>query len=149
MAPIVVSVLVDAPLSRVWDAVSDLESHPTWMKDAEYLAFESLQHRGIGTRIQVATRVGPFRTDDPIEVVEWEERRSIGVRHAGVVSGRGRFELAAMAGGTRFTWTEELRFPWWLGGRLTLWLARPILERIWRGNLRRFQLLIETGLSDR
>lgn len=143
MAPIVVSVVIDAPLARVWEAVSDLQSHPRWMNDVEYLGFKTDQSRGVGTRIQVETKVGPFRTTDPIEVVDWEEPWLIGVEHAGLVSGRGRFELAAMAGGTRFQWTEWLRFPWWLGGPFTAWLARPVLRRIWRDNLASLRTIIE------
>lgn len=88
--------------------------------------------------MEVPTRVGPLRTRDVIEVIEWTEERSITVSHHGLVKGVGKFILEDADGHTTLTWNEELEFPWWLGGRLTAWLARPVLKRIWSGNLQRF-----------
>lgn len=135
MASIVSTVHIAAPLDEVWAAASTLESHTEWMVDAESIDFETRQRQGVGTRMVVETRVGPLRTSDRMEVTEWEEGRAIGVRHSGLISGEGRFELTPMAGGTRFTWTESLTFPWWLGGGLTAWVTRPVLGWIWRRNL--------------
>lgn len=135
LATIVTSVFIRASLEEVWGAASDLASHAEWMADAESIVFESEQQSGPGTRMRVATRVGPLRTTDLMEVTHWEELRAIGVAHRGLVTGEGRFELSAVAGGTRFTWRERLSFPWWLGGPLTAWLARPVLAWVWRRNL--------------
>jgi hypothetical protein len=71
-------------------------------------------------------------------VTEWDEGRAMSVEHVGAVSGSGRFELEPLEAGTRLTWSEQLRFPWWLGGPLGAWVAGPVLKRIWKGNLRRF-----------
>lgn len=119
----------------MWDAAADLASHAEWMADARSITFETAQRRGPGTRLRVETRIGPLRTNDLMVVDEWLEGRVIGVEHRGLVTGRGRFELLPTAGGTRFTWREELAFPWFLGGHLTAWLARPVLARLWRRNL--------------
>lgn len=135
MARIVVTVDVAAPLAAVWEAVADLASHTEWMADARSIEFEGAQRSGIGTRMRVLTVVGPLRTTDAMEVTEWVEGRVIGVRHAGLVTGTGRFELSPVAGATRFTWAEDLRFPTWLGGNLTATLAKPVLAWIWRRNL--------------
>lgn len=143
MSAIVVSIVIDAPEARVWEAASDLASHAEWMADAESIEFETEQRRGSGTRMRVATRVGPLRTVDVMEVTDWVEHRHIGVDHRGLVSGSGRFELTPMANGTRFTWTEELSFPWWLGGPVTAWIARPVLAWIWRRNLAGLKRLLE------
>jgi carbon monoxide dehydrogenase subunit G len=135
MARISVHVDIDAPIEEVWREAADLPSHAEWMADAESIEFLSESRAGVGTRMRVATKVGPLRTNDMMEVTEWVEGRSIGVRHSGVVTGEGRFDLSAVAGGTRFSWTEELTFPVYLGGPITAFFAKPVLRWIWQRNL--------------
>jgi len=107
------------------------------MKDAVDIEFVTSQTGGVGTIMIVETKIGPFRTNDKLEVVDWKEGHHIVVEHRGVVTGSGRLAALADDGATLVTWTEELRFPWWLGGRLTAWLARPFLTSIWKTNLKR------------
>jgi carbon monoxide dehydrogenase subunit G len=138
------SVVINAPLEEVWAAAADLQSHVEWMADAESITFLTARNRGPGTRMEVATRVGPFRTNDIMEVVEWEDRRRIGVRHTGLVTGTGAFELATVdPATTSFTWRERLTFPWYLGGPLTALFAAPVLAAIWRRNLQRLKFQLE------
>ncbi len=138
MARIVVSEAVDASPEEVWAEMSDLGSHVEWMKDARSIVFVTEQRSGVGTRMEVETRVGPLRTLDSMEVTGWDEGRSIEVAHQGMVTGTGTLKASPEPGGrTRVSWEEHLVFPWWLGGRITAWCAKPILAAIWRGNLRR------------
>lgn len=141
MARIRVSIDIPAPLESVWREAADLASHAEWMADAESIEFLTDSRAGTGTQMRVATRVGPLRTQDVMTVTSWEDQKSIGVRHEGVVTGEGHFELSRIAGGTRFTWSEDLRFPLHLGGPVTAFFAKPVLAWIWSRNLR--------GLSDR
>lgn len=130
------------PHSEVWEALADLASHDRWMKDAESIEFGSEQRSGVGTTMIVATRVGPLRTIDRMEVTGWTEGESIDVVHSGLVKGVGTLSAASVHGETVVTWVEDLSFPWWLGGPLTAWLARPVLAAIWRGNLERLESVI-------
>jgi carbon monoxide dehydrogenase subunit G len=136
MARITVHVDIDAPRDTVWRAAADLGSHAEWMADAESIEFLTESTSGVGTKMKVATVVGPLKTTDVMEVVEWNEGSSIGVRHEGLITGTGRFELSSVAGGTRFSWTEELTFPLYLGGGITARFAKPVLGAIWHRNLR-------------
>jgi hypothetical protein len=141
-----VRLVVDAPRALVWAELADIQSHVTWMADAVALRFTGERHRGAGTTFECVTKVGPLRTVDRMEVTSWREGREIGVRHTGLITGEGRFVLRPLRRDrTRITWTERLRFPWFLGGPVTAALARPVLRRIWRSNLRRFA----TRVSDR
>lgn len=139
------SQVVDAPVSAVWHDLADIARHVEWMGDAESIRFVGEQRAGVGTRFDCVTRVGPLRTVDRMEVTGWRDGREIGVRHEGLVKGEGRFALDPVEpdGGTKVTWTEELRFAWYLGGWVTVLLARPVLRRIWRGNLRRLAARVE------
>lgn len=134
---------IDAPHHLVWDVLADLASYSEWMRDAERIVFTSAGRRGVGTTMEVHTRIGPFRTVDLIEVVGWDEGRSIEVAHRGLITGAGRLSAIPRGeGSTLVTWQESLRFPWWLGGRLIAICARPVLRRAWQANLSRLERIL-------
>lgn len=146
--PVVVSVDISAPLEAVWREAADLPSHVEWMADAERIDFLSDARSGVGTRMAVATKVGPLTTTDIIEVTEWVEPETIGVVHSGVVTGTGAFLIEPLDDThTRFTWRETLDLPWFFGGSIGGLVARPIFRWIWRRNLERLKARLEAGLS--
>lgn len=145
MAHVTVSRHIPVSHDRVWDALADLKSHTDWMRDARSIDFTTDRTTGKGTRLEVLTVIGPLRTTDIMEVVGWEEGRSIDVRHEGLVTGEGTLRVDPEDDGSVVVWEERLTFPWWLGGPVTSWLARPVLAAAWRGNLRR----LEESLTDR
>jgi hypothetical protein len=141
-----VSILIDAPVADVWAAIERIESHVSWMADADAIRFEGEQRQGVGTRFVCDTRIGPLRVADRMEVTAWEPGRLMGVRHQGVVTGTGRFTLTAAGERTHFAWEEDVRFPWYLGGPIGSAIGGPlVLAPLWRRNLRRLQQLIEAA----
>ena len=142
-----VETTIQAPPGEVWAHLEDIATHTEWMADAVAIEFLTDQRRGAGVRFACLTRVGPLRTTDLMEITEWSPPSRMGVRHTGAVSGEGHFELAAEPAGrsTRMVWREDLRFPWWLGGPLGALGARPVLRRIWRGNLGRLKAQVEAS----
>ncbi len=144
MSRITVEIRIDAPPAVVWVHLADISSHTGWMADATAIRFTSDHREGPGTTFDCDTKVGPLRLVDRMQITAWEPERRMGVRHVGLVTGVGEFVLHAdLPSATHMTWSEELRFPWWLGGRAGAWVARPVLGRIWRGNLRRLRDQIE------
>lgn len=136
MVEITVETELSAGTAEVWEDVCDIASHVEWMHDAHAITFMSDQRRGVGTTFDCLTKVGPIRLIDRMEITEWVEGEVMGVRHAGLVTGEGRFTLTPTSDNTtRFTWTETLRFPWWLGGAIGARFGKPILRRIWERNL--------------
>ena len=141
-----VGVTVPAEPARVWADLEDISSHVDWMADAESIEFLSPATEGVDTSFVCVTKVGPIRLRDTMTVTEWAPKESIAIRHEGLVRGRGRFSLDPLPDGqTRFTWTEALRLPWWLAGPAGEIVAKPVLRRIWEGNLRRFAARFEKG----
>jgi uncharacterized protein YndB with AHSA1/START domain len=143
-----VSVEIDAPPARVWDVVEPVERHVEWMHDAVAIRFQSEQTRGIGTTFLCDTKVGPIKLVDRMEITEWEPGHVMGVRHTGIVTGTGRFTLTALDFDrrTRFTWAEQLTFPWYLGGPIGAFIGgKLVLAAIWRRNLRNLRDLVEQG----
>lgn len=133
---------INAHREQVWLELADLANHDSWMKDAVEIEFLGAKQTGTGTRMRVPTRVGPFRTTDIIEVTGWVDGVSISVDHEGLVSGSGEFRLEG-DDPTLVVWEETLRFPWWLGGPIAAFFARPVLRAIWSGNLTRFADRVE------
>ena len=143
MPPIEVSTVIAAPPAEVWAHVADVTSHVEWMTDAEAIRLTSGQSSGVGTTFDCDTKIGPFRLTDRMEVTEWREDEAMAIRHTGLVTGTGRFHLVPTPAGTRFEWSETLRFPWWQGGRLAARIAGLVLRRLWRGNLKRLRDLVQ------
>ena len=146
MAGIVVSIDIDATPQQVWQVVEPVERHVDWMHDAVAIRFTSDQTRGAGTEFLCDTKVGPFKLVDRMEITEWETAKVMGVRHTGLVTGSGKFTLEPIDLGrrTRFTWAEDLVFPWWMGGPIGAWIGGKIaLGPIWRRNLRNLKRIVE------
>ena len=147
MSRITVSIELDAPPDRVWQVLEPIERHVDWMADAVAIRFVGEQTSGVGTRFVCDTKVGPFTLTDRMEITEWDPGRSMGVRHSGIVTGSGVFTLEPIDLGrrTRFTWEEDLRFPWYVGGPIAgLIGGQVVLRMIWRRNLRALDRLIRS-----
>lgn len=146
MTRIKVSTVIDAPRGKVWAAVRDIPSHVSWMEDAAAIRLTSSTRSGVGTTFDTDTRVGPLRLTDRMEVTRWRRGRAMGIRHVGLVTGTGDFTLQRIPKGrTRFTWEEQLRFPWWMGGPVGGAVGGQILKRIWRRNLGNLKRRVERG----
>lgn len=146
MSRITVSIDLEAPPSRVWEVVEPIERHVDWMADAVAIRFHGDQQRGVGTRFACDTKVGPIKLTDQMEITEWIPGEAMGVKHTGLVTGTGIFTLAPLDAGqrTRFTWSEQLTFPWWLGGRLGEIVGGGlVMKAIWRRNLKKLKILVE------
>jgi uncharacterized protein YndB with AHSA1/START domain len=140
-----VATTIAAPPEQVWAAIEDISSHVRWMEDAVAIRFTSATRSGVGAAFDCDTKIGPFRLTDRMVVTDWDPPRAMGIRHAGVVTGIGRFVLAPVAGGTAFAWEEDLSFPAWMGGALGGAAAVPLLRRVWRRNLANLKSLVEGG----
>jgi Polyketide cyclase / dehydrase and lipid transport len=146
MGRIRVDVEIDALAADVWHVIEPIERHVDWMVDAVAIRFVGAQTRGIGTQFLCDTKVGPITLVDRMEVTEWEPERRMGVKHTGTVTGTGVFELEPIDLGrrTRLIWTEDLRFPWYLGSRLGEVVGgQAVMKQIWRRNLRQLKRLVE------
>lgn len=147
MPGITVSTLIDAPVGRVWEIVEPIERHVDWMADAVAIRFVNEQTRGTGTRFLCDTKIGPFTLVDEMTITSWEPNRAMGVMHTGVVTGTGEFTMSPEGDGrTRFTWEEDLKFPWWLGGPVGALIGgQVVLKLVWRRNLKRLKRLVESA----
>ncbi len=145
MPEVIVNVEIDRTPSQVWAYVRDVASHVDWMADATEIRFTTDQTEGAGTTFECDTKIGPIKLTDVMTITSWVDEATMGVRHVGVVSGEGEFQLSPVgAGATRFTWREDLSFPLWLGGPIGEVIAKPILTAVWKRNLKRLKQKVES-----
>ncbi len=155
MSDVTVSIDLDATAAEVWSIVEPVERHVDWMADAVSIRFQTDQTRGVGTEFLCDTKVGPIRLTDRMQITEWRpaidavdgvdgQTGRMGVRHSGIVTGTGVFTIEPIGDRTRFTWSENLDFPWYLGGRLgEIVGAKLVLGPIWRRNLAALRRIVD------
>src|SRR3954454_24331298 len=148
MGRIRVSTVINATPAVVWEEVRHISRHVEWMADAESITFTTPQKDDVGTRFDCRTKVGPIRLTDRMEITEWRPEQAMGVRHTGLVTGTGVFTLeSARKDRTKFTWDEQLTFPWWLGGTVGGFFGGFVMRRIWRQTLAVLKVLVESPRS--
>lgn len=142
MAELVVTQEVDAPVEKVWDALTDWEAHDRWM-----LFTRAQGGRAEGETISAFTGIGGLGFVDTMTITVWEPPHRAVVRHTGrVVRGSGAFEVEAVsAGRSRVVWSEWVDLPFGLLGRLGWPLGRPVLRAVVQLSLRRLARYVEGG----
>jgi hypothetical protein len=135
---------IAADARSVWRRIADVATHHEWMRDARTVTLLPDGAPGVGSRLLVDTRIGPFRTRDEMVVTAWADGESISVAHEGTVGGSGVISVAPDGEGSVVTWWESLRFPWWMGGPLAGWVAGVVLRRVWASNLARLDELVSS-----
>jgi uncharacterized protein YndB with AHSA1/START domain len=135
---VVTSVELPCPIEEAWAVLVAWERQAGWLLDADRVQVVSSAREGVGVRLAVRTRLfGVPAFTEPIEVTGWEPPHRLTIRHGGPVAGEGAWELAAVPGGTRFTWTEEveLAVPVLGGaaGRIYAPLLRVLMRRALAG----------------
>jgi len=141
--PIRSSVVVDAPIERVWAVLADIERQPAWMNELTSVRLTTPPPVGVGTRAVGRVQAFGIALDDPIEIVAFEPPTRYAIRHDGLVTGGGEIRLAAGADGstTEVTWEETLVAPVLphLGSLILAAVFGPIFQR----DLERLAALVE------
>jgi len=109
---IAMSLVINAPIQKVWDALADWESQSEWMLQTTVEVTSEIRS-GVGTSIAAFTGIGKFGVMDYMTVTAWNPPTVCDVVHTGkTIKGTGRFELTALTPqSTRFDWSEEILAP--------------------------------------
>jgi len=117
------------------------------MLDADAVTVRSAAREGVGVRLAVRTRIaGVPGFVEPMEVVGWDPPRRLTLRHGGAVAGTGTWRLDPIDGGTRFTWTEDIRLRVPVAGGMAGRVYAPVMRRLMqRAGARLRRHVIATG----
>lgn len=109
---IAMSLVIDAPIEKVWAALADWESQGEWMLQTSVEVTSEIRE-GVGTSISAFTGIGKFGIMDHMTVTAWSPPTVCDVIHTGkIIKGTGRFELTSLnPQSTRFDWSEEILAP--------------------------------------
>ena len=109
---IAMSLIIKAPIEKVWAALADWESQGDWMLQTTVEVTSQIRE-GVGTTIAAFTGIGKFGVMDHMIVTSWQPPHICDVLHTGkIIKGTGRFQLSAIdADTTRFDWSEEILTP--------------------------------------
>ncbi len=138
------------PAEVVWSLITDWEHQDDWMLEASDFEVVGEQREGVGVESRATVRIGGIRTRDTVRVSMWEPPRILVIDHLGWVKGSGEIQLQPVAEGTRMRWRETLFAPPKLGpfGRLGLKLMTPVMQRIFRRDLRVLRSLVRSRAAD-
>jgi len=116
---------------EAWAVLMDWEREADWMLDADRVVVVSSRREGVGVRLKVKTRILGIATfDESMEVTGWDPPRRLEIRHDSVVFGLGVWLLEQVEGGTRFTWSEDVRLRVPFLGELAAWCYRPVMRML-------------------
>ena len=128
------------PPDRVWEELRHIERHVDWMANAETDPVHSKHREGAGHDLRLRDPDRPVPPRGPHGGHRVEDRAVDGGALLGLVTPAtpvhappGRQHVPA----TRLTWSERLRFPWWLGGPVGGVVGGRVMKVVWRRNLRR------------
>jgi hypothetical protein len=109
---IAMSLVIQAPIEKVWAAIADWESQGDWMLQTSVEVTSQIRE-GVGTTIAAFTGIGKFGVMDHMVVTSWQPPYICDVLHTGkIIKGTGRFQLSAIDdNSTRFDWSEEILTP--------------------------------------
>ena len=123
--------MLPAGPAEVWAVLMDWERQADWMLDADSVTVVSERREGVGVRLAVRTRLfGVPAFTEPMEVTGWEPPRRLTIRHGALVSGTGTWSLEPVTGGTRFTWSEDIRLATPVIGGVAARLYRPVMHTL-------------------
>ncbi len=141
--PIESSVVVDAPIERVWQVLADIEGQPRWMADMKAVRIDGAGDVGVGTRAEADVRIFGLQVLDPITITAFDPPRHFAIRHEGRFTGHGdiRLDPGPDGGTTIVRWSETIVPPWL--PHLGAFVLAAVLGRVFRADLERLRELVE------
>ena len=140
-----VSSSIDLPctIDEAWTVLTSWERQADWIADADRVDVLGDATAGVGVRLAVHTRLFQVPAfTETIEVVGWDPPHRLDIVHGRPVAGRGVWALEPVAGGTRFTWTEEAVLEIPLVGSAAALAYAPIAKRLMRRSQRALRLIV-------
>jgi uncharacterized protein YndB with AHSA1/START domain len=122
---------INAPPERVWPFFVEPEKVLQWYSTFKRFEYTTNQRSGVGTPIYIEEQAGGSRMKIHFQAIEWEENAKLAlqmVSGSSVKSYQQVWSLEATPSGSRFTFKEEIEFPFGIIGKLIGLIAQGMSE---------------------
>ncbi len=123
------SVVIDQPVKRVFDFVTDISNNPDWQTDILVLEVTSEGRFGLGSTYRCVNRFLGQRIETEVVITDYVPDRICAFRiYSGQVTGESSYYFEAKDGATKFTTKADIDFKFFRFGALLL--RRKILRQM-------------------
>lgn len=138
------SIKIDAPPSEVWEYLVDWEHLDRWMREAKRFRLTSQMTQGVGVTAEATISIAGITTTDLVQVTRWNPPDELEIQHLGWVGGHGLMRCIPAPWGTFLYWKESLEPPIGILGAAGLRLFKPLMFKIFQGDLLVLKDLVES-----
>ncbi|HEY7268894.1 MAG TPA: SRPBCC family protein [Dehalococcoidia bacterium] len=149
MARVELDIHVNAPIDRVWQLITDLDTQERWMEDVHSLDVVYRTPSLEGSVIKVTSKLfGVPLLHDVMVITKVEAPRTLEIVHTGAFSGKGAFRLTEEGEGTKFSWEEEFEPPLGQAGEMAVaHVIEPHLRQVWGKSMQNVKRLAEAATA--
>ena len=141
---IATGVIINAPREEVFRLASNFDRQAAWMENVLSFRRPEDEVLRVGSRLQVTTQLGPWKSSFPLEITDWQEGSLLKVVHRNGFWGEGVFSFSDYGlGKTLMLWNEKVRVSLTRGGPLAEAAAKVALTIIMRRDLANLKYLVE------
>jgi len=112
------SIDIKAPRDKVFQYISDVTTHPEWVKWTKRAEVTSLEHRGLGATDAMLMQVGPRKERVEAIVTEYKEGEYFTRRHTRGIEMTDRLAVVGLGDTTKVAWSVEYTPPMGTLGKL-------------------------------
>jgi len=122
---------INAPPERIWPFFVEPEKVLQWYSTFRRFDYTSNQRSGVGTLFYIEEQAGGPLMKIHFETTEWKENEKLALRMvsgSGVKSYKQVWLLETIPSGSRFTFMEEIEFPFGIIGKFIGLIAQRMSE---------------------
>lgn len=127
---------IKAAREKIFEYVSDLESHPEWVKWAKQVEVTSPQPKGVGATDRMVMQVGPKKDEVEGLITDFKDGQLYVRRLTKGMNLSEKMSLVPVSGGTKVAWIIEYEPPMGLLGKLVdfLFMSR-LMDQLMKDSL--------------
>jgi len=140
------SIDIKAPRDKVFEYVSDVESHPEWLKWAKSAEVTSPDHKGVGATDVMLMQVGPRKQTVEAIVTEYKDGQLFTRRHTKGMQMTDRKAVVSLGDVTKVAWSVEYTPPMGVVGKaIDLLFMVRLFEQLMLDSLTNLKERIESA----